>query len=175
MMAKKKADSYVEPKFRTLIYKNNTKNPFILFWNWGWNIYYDNPEIWNYIIVGLLTTLVAVIVKFGLLFTILDTTDALHIQIASVTSWIAAVLFAYVTNKIFVFKSKSKKYLKEFFNFTLGRVATLAGDMFIMWFVCTLLKLNTHGWVVIATLISQVFVTFTNYFISKIFVFKKGE
>lgn len=174
-MAKKKSDSYVEPKLRTLIYKNNTKNPFILFWNWGWNIYYNNPEIWNYIIVGLLTTVVSVIVKFSLLFTVLSASNALHVQIASVASWIAAVLFAYVTNKIFVFRSKSKKYFKEFFNFTLGRVATLLGDMFIMWFVCNFLGLNTNGWVIVATLISQVFVTFANYFISKIFVFKKGE
>ena len=174
-MAKKKSDSYVEPKNRKLVYKNKTKNPILLFWNWGWNIYYDNPEVSNYIIVGLLTTVVAVIVKFGLLFTILDTTNGVHIQIASISSWVAAVLFAYVTNKIFVFKSKSKKYLKVLFNFTLGRVVTLLGDMFIMWFVCTLLGLNTKVWVIIATLISQVFVTFTNYFISKLFVFKKGE
>ena len=55
-MAKKKADSYVEPKNRKLIYKNKTKNPILLFWNWGWNIYYDNPEIWNVMVDELLAT-----------------------------------------------------------------------------------------------------------------------
>jgi len=175
-MAKKKAGSFVEPKNRKLIYKNKTKNPFILFWNWGWNIYYDNPEIWNYLIVGLLTTVVAVCVKFGLLFTILDSTNGTHIQIAVIVSWIAAVIFAYFTNRIFVFKSNSKKYLKEFFNFVAGRIFTLLSDMFIMWFFCTLLNLNTRPWVITATLISQVFVTIANYVISKLFVFnKKGE
>ena len=176
MMAKKKSDSYVDPKNRKLVYKNKTKNPFILFWNWGWNIYYDNPEIWNYIIVGLLTTVVAVIVKFGLLFTVLDTEIGLHIQIAAVVSWIVAVAFAYVTNRVYVFKSKSKEYLKEIVSFVGGRVFTLLSDMFIMWFFCTLLNLNTKGWVIIATVISQIFVIIANYVISKLFVFnKKGE
>lgn len=172
----KKSSSYVEPKNRKLIYKKKTKNPILLFWNWGFNIYYNNPEIWNYLIVGLLTTLVSIAIKFGLLFTVLDSTNNFELQCAVVISWIGAVAFAYITNRVFVFKSKSKKIFKEIVSFVGGRVFTLLSDMFIMWFFCTLLGLNTKLWVVIATTISQIFIIIANYIISKLFVFKKdGE
>ena len=42
---------------KKLIIKNDKNNLIIKFWNWGWNIYYKNPEIWNYLIVGILTTI----------------------------------------------------------------------------------------------------------------------
>ena len=43
-----------------------------------------------------------------MLFTILDAKNKLELQIAVITSWIGAVLFAYITNRFYVFKSKSK-------------------------------------------------------------------
>lgn len=134
--------------------------------------YLDHREIIDYIIVGILTTIVSLLVKNGLLLTILDAKKTLDVQIAVVVSWIIAVAFAYVTNRIFVFKSKSKEYLKEITSFVGGRVFTLLLDMFIMWFICNFLDLNTKIWVFIASMISQVVVTVLNYIISKIFVFK---
>ena len=134
--------------------------------------YLDHREIIDYIIVGILTTIVSLLVKNGLLLTILDAKKTLDVQIAVVVSWIIAVAFAYITNRIFVFKSKSKEYLKEITSFVGGRVFTLLLDMFIMWFICNFLDLNTKIWVFIASMISQVVVTVLNYIISKIFVFK---
>ena len=158
---------------KRMIIKGHDKNPFVKFWNFCWNIYYKNPEIWNYLIVGVLTTIVAVAVKLGLLYTILDAANGIHIQIAEISSWIAAVIFAYITNRIFVFNSKSKDYFKEITSFVSGRVVTLLIGMFIMWFICTFLKLNDNTWVFIATMIEQVVITILNYVISKFFVFKK--
>ncbi|MBR6072957.1 MAG: GtrA family protein [Bacilli bacterium] len=132
-----------------------------------------DPEIWAYLIVGVLTTIVSMIVKLGLLYTILSSENALHVQLAEIISWIVAVAFAYITNRIFVFKSKSKKYFQEIVSFVGGRIFTLLVGMFIMWFICTLLGLNDKTWVLIATLIDQVAVTILNYVVSKIFVFKK--
>jgi len=132
-----------------------------------------NPEIWAYLIVGVLTTIVSMIVKLGLLYTILSSENALHVQLAEIISWIVAVAFAYITNRIFVFKSKSKKYFQEIVSFVGGRIFTLLVGMFIMWFICTLLGLNDKTWVLIATLIDQIAVTILNYVVSKIFVFKK--
>ena len=132
-----------------------------------------DPEIWAYLIVGVLTTIVAMAVKLGLLYTILSSENALHVQLAEIISWIVAVAFAYITNRIFVFKSKSKKYFQEIVSFVGGRIFTLLVGMFIMWFICTLLGLNDKTWVLIATLIDQVAVTILNYVVSKIFVFKK--
>lgn len=158
---------------KKLIIKNDRNNPIIKFWNWGWNIYYKNPEIWNYLIVGILTTIVSLGIKYALLFTIFDASNPIELQTSVIISWIGAVMFAYVTNRVFVFKSKEKNIIKEIFNFTLGRVATLLIEMFIMWFICTLLSLNSNLWVVIATIICQVMQIVGNYIISKLFVFKK--
>lgn len=162
-------------KKNKLILEGHDKNPLVKFWNWGWNIYYKNLEIWNYLIVGVLTTVVSLAIKWGLLFTILDAKNGFQVQVAVVVSWIGAVIFAYITNRIFVFKSKSKNYLKEISSFILGRVATLLMEMFIMWFFVTLLKLNSDNWVLVFTLVCQVLVTIFNYILSKLFVFKKEK
>ena len=162
-------------KKNKLIIEGHDKNLLVKFWNCGWNIYYKNPEIWNYLIVGVLTTVVSLAIKWGLLFTILDAKNGFQVQVAVVASWIGAVIFAYITNRIFVFKSKSKNYLKEISSFVLGRVATLLMEMFIMWFFVTLLKLNSDTWVLVFTLVCQVLVTIFNYILSKLFVFKKEK
>lgn len=130
----------------------------------------------NYLIVGGLTTIVGVGSKLLLLFTILDQTNGLQLQIAEIISWILAVLFAYITNRIFVFKSKvkGKNQVREALNFVKGRVFTQLIQMFIMWFFVTLLKLNSNIWVIIFTLICQVMQIILNYVISKLLVFKKS-
>jgi putative flippase GtrA len=91
------------------------------------------------------------------------------LQVANLIKWISGVLFAYVTNRIFVFKSKRKDIGKEFVQFTSSRVATLFLDMFVMWLMVT--KMGIFD--LIATLVSQVLVTVGNYLISKLFVFRK--
>ena len=75
-------------------------------------LYKKFSEIINYLIVGGLTTLVSLGVYYGLVLTILDPKHPVQLQIANVTSWIAAVTFAYFTNRVFVFKSKN--YIKFF-------------------------------------------------------------
>lgn len=138
-----------------------------------WDIYHKYEEIINYLIVGGLTTLINLAVKYGLLFTILDASDAMELQIAVIISWIIAVAFAYFANRIFVFHSKSKQYLKEVSGFVAGRVATLIMEMIIMWFFVTLLGLDSNLWVIVWTIVAQVLVIIGNYVISKVFVFKK--
>lgn len=136
-------------------------------------MYKKYREIIVYLIVGVLTTIVSLITKWGLLFTILDAEDAFELQVAVIISWIISVLFAYVTNRIFVFCSKNKKILKEMISFFGARILTLVMEMAIMWFFVTLLKLNTNMWVIVWTLVTQVLVIVLNYIFSKIFVFKK--
>lgn len=138
-----------------------------------WNLYHKYEEIINYLIVGVLTTLVSLAVKYGLLFTVLKADNAFQLQVAIIISWVAAVSFAYITNRIFVFKSKNKNILKEIISFFGARVATLLMEMFIMWFFITLLKLNTDFYVLIFTFITQVLIMIGNYILSKLFVFKK--
>ena len=140
-----------------------------------WNLYKKYEEIINYLIVGGLTTIVAIGSKLLLLATILDQTNGLELQIAEVISWFLAVTFAYVTNRIFVFKSKTSgsKCAREIFNFFKGRIVTQLIQMFIMWFFVTLLKLDSNVWVLVFTLVCQVIQIVLNYVISKLLVFKK--
>lgn len=139
------------------------------------NLYKKYEEIINYLIIGGLTTVIGVGSKLLLLFTVLDQTNGVQLQIAEIISWILAVLFAYFTNKAFVFKSKVKvkRQVREALNFVKGRVSTQLIQMFIMWFFVTLLKLDSDFWVVVFTLICQVMQIVLNYVISKFLVFKK--
>lgn len=139
------------------------------------NLYKKYKEIINYLIFGVLTTIVSLGVKYALLFTILKASNAIELQISVILSWIAAVLFAYFTNRTFVFESKNKNKLKEFVSFIIARISTLLLEMFIMWFFVTLLKLNSNLYVIIFTLISQAVVIIGNYIFSKLFVFKKAD
>ncbi|MCR5483025.1 MAG: GtrA family protein [Bacilli bacterium] len=156
-----------------LIIKGHDKNPFVKFWNWGWGVYYSDTELWNYVIVGALTTVVALGTKFGLLATCLDQKNGLELQIAEIISWLVALIFAYVANKLFVFKVKGSNIIKEFLSFTSGRVFTQTLQMLIMWGFVTRLKLDSNAWVIFWSLVCQVMQIVFNYVISKLFVFKK--
>ena len=136
-------------------------------------IYHKYKELFNYLIVGVLTTMVSLGSKWILLFSILDAENAFELQVSIIISWICAVLFAYFANRIFVFNSKNKKILKEMINFFGARVLTLIMEMVIMWFFVTLLKLNSDIWVLIWTFVTQVLIMAFNYIFSKLFVFKK--
>lgn len=135
------------------------------------NIYKKYEEIINYLIVGGLTTIVSLATYFICVHTLLDASNSIELQIANVISWLFAVIFAYVTNRIFVFKSKSKNYIKEIISFFSSRVITLLMDMGIMFVFVTLLNGNDT----IGKLISQVVITIANYVFSKLFVFKKKD
>ena len=125
-------------------------------------------EIIAYLIVGVLTTVVSWIV-YALLRVVLDMNDPLQVQIAVFMRWFAGVVFAYFTNRKYVFQSRDPKMLPEFLKFIGSRVTTLLSDMFIMWLMVSVLGIN--DW--IATLTSAVVVTVLNYVFSKLLVFRK--
>ena len=139
------------------------------------DLYKKYKEIINYLIFGVLTTIVNLIVKYLLLFTIFNAVNPIQLQTSIIISWIVGVLFAYFTNRKFVFESKNKNKLKEFINFVIARLSTLFLEMGIMWFFVTLLKLNSDLYVVVFTIIAQIAVVIGNYIFSKLFVFKKTD
>lgn len=138
-------------------------------------LYKKYEEIVNYLIFGVLTTVVSLATKYLLLFTILDAKNSIQLQIAVIVSWITACTFAYVTNRIWVFKSKSKNILKEAISFFAARLATLGLEMLIMFVFVTALGLNSNLWVIVWTLVSQVLIIIGNYVLSKLLVFKKEK
>jgi putative flippase GtrA len=135
------------------------------------SLYNKYKEIVNYLIFGFLTTVISLIVYYGLTFTVLDPNKSVSLQIANILSWVAGVIFAYVTNRKYVFNSKNDNIVKEIGSFVGARVVTLIMDMLIMFIGVTLLKFNDK----VFKLISQVVVIISNYLFSKIFVFKKEK
>ena len=137
------------------------------------SLYLKHKEVILYLIMGVLATIVNLGVKYLLLFTILNASKALELQIAIIISWIAAVLFAYFTNRVLVFQSKNNNKLKEFLSFLAARIFTLLLEMLIMWFFVTFLKMNSNLWVIVWTIVAQAVVIIANYIFSKLFIFKK--
>lgn len=134
-------------------------------------LYLKYKEIINYLIFGVLTTVVSLVTYYICVYTILDPDNAVQLQIANVISWIISVAFAYITNRKFVFESKEKNKIKEASKFVTSRIATLLMDMAIMYVGVTVLKFNDK----IMKLVSQVVVIVMNYILSKILVFKKEK
>ena len=100
-------------------------------------LYKKYKEIINYLIVGVLTTVVSLGVYYVCVLTFLDPNQAIQLQAANVISWIAAVTFAYFTTRKFVFESKNPDMLKEASAFVGARVATLLMDMLCMFIMVT--------------------------------------
>lgn len=125
-------------------------------------------EVVMYLIFGVLTTIVSLVSYYLLTITIFNPDNAILLQVANILSWIISVLFAYITNRKFVFESKNNNILKEVSSFFGSRLITLLFDMLIMFVGVTLLKGNDK----FIKVISQVIVIVSNYIFSKLFVFK---
>ncbi len=137
------------------------------------NLYNKHDEIINYLVVGVLTTVVSLVSFYIVRLFIFTHNTQLHIQIANIISWILSVLFAFITNKKYVFKSskKGKDKLKEMIKFYLSRLTTLVIDMLTMWILTSIIHINDK----IAKLIVQVILVILNYIFSKLFVFENSE
>ena len=123
-------------------------------------------EIISYIFFGGLTTVVS-IGSFALLVGPLGINEL----IANVISWILAVLFAYVTNRRWVFHSEAKgarQVTAEMASFFCGRLATLIMEEAIILVFITILGFNA----VLIKIIAQAAVLAGNFVISKWLVFR---
>ena len=134
-------------------------------------LYLKYKEIINYLIFGVLTTVVSLATYYICVYTFLNPDNSLQLQVANIVSWIAGVTFAYITNRKFVFESEEQEKLKEAGKFVTSRIATLLTDMLIMFIGVTILKLNDK----LIKLISQIIVIIANYLLSKMLVFRKIE
>ena len=136
----------------------------------GKAIYKKYEEIIVYLIVGVLTTIVAWAAKFIANAVLFDNTmypTPFENTVLSTINWAAGVTFAYFTNRRFVFKSK-EPMRKEAPKFVLSRVSTWILDIVVMQ-VLTAVNIN----LIVASVISAVLVTIANYVFSKLFVFNR--
>lgn len=120
-----------------------------------------------YAVFGVFTTIVN-IVAYNVCYYNLEFSNTL----SNIAAWILAVTFSYLTNKVWVFDSKSWKWKvlrKEIPAFISCRLATGVIDLVIM-FVCVDL-LGLHA--MLMKLLSNVLVIILNYVFSKLVIFKK--
>lgn len=122
-------------------------------------------QILMYIVTGGFTTFVNLFV-----FWFCESVAGTNYQVANVIAWFFAVAFAYITNKLYVFESKTtstKLLLKEIVDFFSVRVLTLLLEMACLYVFIDLMGMST----MVGKIIASVFVLVSNYVFSKLFVF----
>lgn len=155
-------------------------------------------EILLYLVFGVLTTVVNLVV-----FKCFE--HLTHVLIVNVIAWVVSVAFAFFTNKLFVFESKSWKgnvVVKEAVSFTGARLFSLGVEELGIFLMITVFKLTTvlghfATWCLDLTkivkitmpdflyekldgtmmvkLILAVIVVIMNYVFSKLIIFKKKD
>ena len=125
-----------------------------------------NKQLILYLFFGVCTTAINTIF-YGILYELLLVNNVL----STILAWLAAVIFAFVTNKVFVFESKrnnATEKLSEITSFFGCRILTGILDDVIMAVAVDYLRWNGLLW----KLISNIIVTIINYIASKFFIFK---
>lgn len=154
-------------KFKPKKFESNTKNMVKLIEDYieesnhtSW--FNKGYEVLSYLFFGGLTTLVNIL-TFWLLRVL-----KMEVYTSNVIAWVVSVLFAFITNKLFVFESKGNtvKQCVSFFGF---RLLSLVFDMGIMYLFINILNMND----LLSKVITNVFIVIINYIFSKIFIFKK--
>ena len=131
------------------------------------DLYKKYKEIINYIIFGGFTTLV----NFAVYFACIDFLN-IHYLISNVIAWFLSVVFAYVTNRLFVFEKVNFSFagiVREivlFFGARLLSGAIETGSLFLM---VDMIGLSDR----ISKIVVAVVVVILNYVFSKLVVFKK--
>ena len=127
-------------------------------------------EVLLYLIFGGLTTAV----NYAVLWLVHDLCGltALDGLVANAIAWVAAVIFAFVTNKLLVFGSKetdSATMTKETISFFSARLFSLGVEELVLYIGVTLLGFNLY----LVKLFASVLVIILNYVFSKLFIFRK--
>ena len=158
-----------------------------------------DKELISYFIFGVLTTVVGMTTYFGLLAILKktcgvandDTTSTTYViinAISQVVHWIAAVLFAFFTNRKWVFTDAERdvpmfpQLLKfaggRLFTFGIDTIGTLLGPMCIAALIPVFVDIQFLGLNLAeftSKILVSVIVMICNYILSKIFVFKEKK
>ncbi len=138
-------------------------------WDFAWGMYRKYEEGINYLIFGFL----AFVLNYVLYF-LFSSAMQMHYMAATALSWVLTVVFAYWTNRTFVFKSTNKDAQslgKEFLSFIGARVATEVLELAFMFLMVDCVDLNEY----LSKFACQVIVIVANYFLSKLWIFKEKK
>lgn len=137
--------------------------------------YREHKEGMRYLIFGALSTIVNILVYTLFAKLILNNVpnESLRVNISEIIAFIAALVFAYITNKLYVFNSKTdgiKSLLKEIGSFVSCRIFTE---------VISILMMNMAVWFsindVIMKIVSNIVVIILNFVFSKLIIFKRKD
>ncbi|MBQ9609303.1 MAG: GtrA family protein [Lachnospiraceae bacterium] len=129
--------------------------------------YKKHKEVLLYLFFGGLSFIVSI----GT-FALFNVKCGINELIANILSWIITVLFAFITNRIWVFESKTegtKAFVTQMLSFYGGRIITLVIEELILFIFITWLGFPS----IIIKVIAQIVVIVLNYIISKMIIFKK--
>ena len=118
-----------------------------------------------YLFFGGLTTLINIIIYKSLVFLNID------YIIANIIAWVISVIFAFITNKYYVFNKKNTNLIKEFIKFISSRLGTGLLDLFFMFLTVSIFNFDDF----IMKILSNIIVIILNYLLSKFIVFKNNS
>lgn len=129
-------------------------------------LYEQYNEVILYLFFGVLTTVVSISTYF-----LFSEIWGIHYLISNVLSWIFSVLFAYATNRTWVFNSKNeglRLIIQEMFTFINCRLLSGAIEMLIMFIFVSILSISSIN----SKIFVQIIVVILNYIFSKLIIFK---
>lgn len=126
-------------------------------------------ETISYLIFGILSTIVniATYVFFSRIIKI-------NFMVSNIIAWFVAVIFAYITNKFFVFESKNiniKFILKEITSFMSLRILSGLTELILMYIMINIMLINDF----IVKIITNIVVVILNFIFSKLIIFKNKK
>ena len=124
-------------------------------------------EVVSYLIFGVATTVVSMVV-YGVCNSVFE----MHYLVSNIISWVIAVAFAYITNKMFVFKTRGMGFAqlkREITLFVSARLASLGIEEVGLFVLVGMMDWGEIG----AKMVMQVVVIVLNYIFSKLVIFKK--
>ena len=137
--------------------------------------YREHKEGMRYLVFGALTTLVN-IVSYAILSALIlkgIQNETLRVNISEITAFIISLIFAYVTNKLYVFNSKTegfKELMREITSFVGCRIFTE---------IISILMMNMAVWLhindILMKVIANIVVIILNFVFSKILIFKSKK
>lgn len=145
-----------------------------------WDIYKKYQEAIDYLFWGAAAFFLYMIISWIFI-------DVLKMdpKLATFIDNIIVIIFAFFTNKIFVFKSKSeswKAFFKELAEFFVARIFTMVLSLVMVWLGCDVMGFDEDSKhfplvsdAMIVQLITQVVVIVANYILSKLWIFKKND
>ena len=131
--------------------------------------YYDHQEIIDYGFFGVLTTILNYIIYFLCLVTF-----GMHYASSNAIAWFIAVIFAFITNKYYVFHSVQWDFsttFRECWQFISARIISVLVETALLWLFIDIFLCDER----IIKIFTNIVVIILNYLFSKLIIFKNKK